>query len=327
MKIEFNFGRRVTVLPAAAYDKLDSATKTDIKVLFFLSSVGKDATTEELADKMGLKEKQLKDAIAFWQRAGVLFVTGAESEPEKIETPVDTAVSVEDGEPEQNSRVLVRRSDEMPSYTTDEIAKVLAKRKDTSYLLDECQQELGKMFSTHDLNIIVGMLDYLGVDMGYIVTLLKYCNKIDKKTLRYAEKLAFGFVEEGIDNTEALKIKLAELDALRENEGAVRRLFGMDARALTAKEKKCIGLWFGTFGYDIKMVERAYEITVENTGKASVSYAHKVLERWSNEGIRTLDDVQRSIDQRKAEKTQETQGSFDTDDFFEAALKRSYQDK
>jgi DnaD/phage-associated family protein len=101
----------------------------------------------------------------------------------------------------------------------------------------------------------------------------------------------------------------------------------MGDRALTSKERECIGQWFGAFGYDIKMVERAYELTVNSAKKVSVGYTHKILERWSNEGIRTLDDVQRSIDERKAEKTQETQGSFDTDDFFEAALKRSYQDK
>lgn len=321
MKIEFNFGRKVAVLPAAAYDNLDSATKNDIKVLFALASAGEDVTVEELAEQMALSPKQVTHAIAFWQKSRVLFTCDvAEGEPEKAE-------SVAVVETEEKPRVLVKRSDEMPSYTTDEIAKVLARRKDTSYLLDECQQELGKMFSTHDLNIMVGMLDYLGVDMGYIVTLLKYCNRIGKKTMHYAEKLAFGFVEEGIDNVDALKIRIAELDALRDNESLVRKLFGMNARALTAKEKNCIGLWFGAFGYDIKIVERAYEITVENTGKASVSYAHKILERWNTEGIRTLEDIQRSIDTRKAEMAKEADGSFDTDDFFEAALKRSYQDQ
>ena len=321
MKIEFNFGKRVTVLPSTACERLDSATKNDIKVLFALANAGDDVTVEALADRLGLSQKQISNAISFWQKSGVLFAYDtAEAEPEKAEPEAVV-------EAEEKPRVLVKRSDEMPSYTTEEIAKVLARRKDTSYLLDECQQELGKMFSTHDLNIMVGMLDYLGVDMGYIVTLLKYCNRIGKKTMHYAEKLAFGFVEEGIDNVDALKIRIAELDVLRDNESAVRKIFGMDARALTSKEKKCISLWFGAFGYDIKIVERAYEITVENTGKASVSYAHKILERWNTEGIRTLEDVQHSIDARKAEMAKETEGSFDTDDLFEAALKRSYQDQ
>ena len=315
-----------------AYERLDSATKNDIKVLFALSGADKEicpksVSVEELADKMGLKPKQVNDAISFWQRSGVILLAEQTPKLEKVSEEVKVEKTSEKTEEAEKPRVLVQRSDELPSYTTEEIAKILDKRKDASYLLDECQQEFGKIFSTHDLNIMVGMLDYLGVDMGYIVTLLKYCNKIGKRTMRYAEKLAFGFVEEGIDNTEALKIRLSELEALHTNESAVRKIFGMDARALTAKEKKCISLWFGSFGYDIKIVERAYEITVENTGKPSVSYAHKILERWNDEKIRTLEDVQRSIDERKAAKSQETEGSFETDDFFEAALRRSYKDQ
>jgi DnaD/phage-associated family protein len=234
-----------------------------------------------------------------------------------------------DGAKEVNKerKAIVRRSDELPNYTTEEISVILEKRKETSYLLDECQQEFGKIFSTRDLNVIVGMLDYLGVDIGYVVALLKYCNKIGKRSTSYAEKLAFSFVEEGIDTTEALKIKLGELEALRDNESAVRKLFGMKARTLTAKEKKCIGLWFGKFGYGVDVVRRAYEITVEAINEPSVSYAHAIIERWYNEGVKTLEDIDKSVEAYRAEKAKsnDSQSSFDTDDFFEAALRRSYE--
>ena len=36
MKIEFNFGTRVSVLPASVIDKLESASKLDLRVLFAL---------------------------------------------------------------------------------------------------------------------------------------------------------------------------------------------------------------------------------------------------------------------------------------------------
>ena len=328
MKIELNYGRRVSVIPASAFDKLESATKIDIKILFALSGAvsGIDpdnATVDEIAEKLGIMSKQVEASIDFWQSAGVISVVGLEATEEAKATKPEKKK-----EDKKEGRTIVRRSDELPSYTTEEISAILEKRKETSYLLDECQQEFGKIFSTRDLNVIVGMLDYLGVDIGYVVALLKYCNKIGKRSTSYAEKLAFNFVEEGIDTTEALKIKLSELEALHDNESTVRKLFGMKGRALTAKEKKCIGLWFGKFGYDKEIVSRAYEITVEAINEPSVSYAHAILERWYGDGIKTLEDVQSSIEARRAEKAKETDGmsSFDTDDFFEAALKRSYGD-
>lgn len=328
MKIEFNYGRRVSVIPAVAWNKLESASKIDIKLLFALSGAVEgiepsNISAESLADKMGLMPKQIESAIEFWQAAGVISVLGGEEKPAAEEIP-------EVKEEKKERRTLVRRSDELPNYNAEEISVILEQRKETSYLLDECQHEFGKIFSTRDLNIIVGMLDYLGVDMGYIVELLKYCHKIGKRSMSYVEKLAFNFVEEGIDTAEALKIRLKELEALHNNESAVRKLFGMKSRALTTKEKKNIGLWFGKFGYDINIVQRAYEITVEAINEPSVSYAHAILDRWNTEGLRTLEDIQKSIDERNAQKAQEsegkTEGSFDTDDFFEAALKRSYKE-
>ena len=326
MKIEYNYGRRVSVIPASVWDKLESASKIDIKLLFALSgAVGgidtENVTAEALAKKMGLKPKQIEASIEFWQAAGVISVTSDEEAPkaEEAKPEIEEKPAKEE---KKERRTLVRRSDEMPTYTTEELSAILEKRRDTMYLLDECQQEFGKIFSTHELNIIVGMLDYLGVDLGYVVTLLKYCNKIGKKSISYAEKLAFNFVEEGIDHTEALKVKLGELEALRTNEYAVRKLFGMKARTITTKEKNCMILWFGKFGYDMKMVERAYEIAVNNTNDPSVAYTHAILERWNSEGIRTLDDAEKSMAAYRAEKSKAENGnsSFDVDDFFEAAV-------
>ena len=321
MKIEMNYGRRVSVIPASAWDRLERASKIDIKLLFALSGAvsGIDpdnATAEDIAERLGLTPKQIEKSISFWQSAGVISVTGADAVAETEKSPVEST------EEKKESKTIVLRSDEMPKYTTEEMSAILERRQETLYLLDECQQEFGKIFSTRELNIIVGMLDYLGVDIAYVVTLLKYCNKIGKRSIGYAEKLAFNFVEEGIDNTEALKVRLGELEALYDNENVVRKLFGMKSRALTAKEKKCIGLWFGQFGYDKEIVRRAYEITVETINEPSVSYAHAILERWHGEGIKTLEDVDKSIEARRAEKAKEANGnsSFDTDDFFKAAL-------
>ena len=130
----------------------------------------------------------------------------------------------------------------------------------------------------------------------------------------------------GIDNAEALKVKLEELETIAANESRVRGLFGLKARALTTKEKKFIESWFGKFGYDIEIVSRAYEITVNATGEASLPYANAILERWNAEGLKTVEEIDSSIEKKKSESKNEL-GSFNTDDFFEAALKRSLEGK
>ena len=319
MKIEFNFGTRVSVLPASVIDKLESASKLDLRVLFALSlSDNSSMTPAALAEKLGASEGDVSRSVEFWSRAGVINVAS------DTEIPTKTTI-----ETKAEKSVVVRRSDEIPSYTTEELTAILSKRKETSFFVDECQKELGKIFNTREINIVLGLIDYLGMEFEYVLTLLKYCRGIGKRSMSYAEKLAFGFVDEGIDTPDALKARIEELEAIAQNENAVRRLFGLKARALTAKEKKFLSNWFVKFGFNIDVVEYAYEKTVSSTGEASLAYANKILERWRDEGLKTLDDIRRSDDEYKAKKAQESKdqqsGSFDTDDFFEASLKRSLE--
>ena len=142
------------------------------------------------------------------------------------------------------------------------------------------------------------------------------------------ERTAFSFAESGVDTVEALKIKIAELECMKSNESFVRNLFGMKSRALTAKEKKCIEQWFGKFGYGEDVITRAYELTVSATNEPSVPYANAIIERWFSEGIKTIEDIDRAAAERvESQKSEPGEGSFDTDDFFESALRRSYNKK
>ena len=73
-------------------------------------------------------------------------------------------------------------------------------------------------------------------------------------------------------------------------------------------------------GYPIEIIERAYEATADATGKGSIPYANSILERWYSEGLKTLEDIEASIAKKKGEKSE---GSFNTDDFFDAAIRRA----
>ena len=94
------------------------------------------------------------------------------------------------------------------------------------------------------------------------------------------------------------------------------------------------------------MIELAYEATVDAIGEASMRYTDGVLKRWQTEGLSTPEAVAASDERWRQARENEAQGasggksagksagknekknggSFDVDDFFEAALKRSYQD-
>ena len=317
MVININYGNKVIVLPASVGAVISEATASDMKILFAVISKNGEGDTDlkSIADQLGVSFDELMTSLTFWQKNGVLGLS-------EIDIVSEVPVKEEKG----SQKKILQKTDEAPRYTTEELSVILEKRSDTSHLIDECQQAFGKIFNTHEINILLGLVDYFALGWDYVLELLKYCDKIGKHSLHYVEKTAMSFMNDGVDTVDTLKAKLLELEIINSNESIVRRLFGMKSRALTAKEKKCIGQWFGKFGYGEDVITRAYEMTVAATNEPSVPYANAILERWFGEGLLTLEEIDKAAAERAGNKESD-EGSFDTDDFFEAALQRSYKNK
>ena len=157
--------------------------------------------------------------------------------------------------------------------------------------------------------------------------ILAHCKRIGKVNLRSIEKYAFSLVDRGIVEPAALEEEFKLLEMLHSFEGEVRKMFGMKSRALTAKENKMLRAWV-SYGYGIDVVQKAYEMTVNAINEPSLPYANSILERWNSEGYRTLAEIEAAENATKQEKEGATTlgKSFDAEDFFEAALKRSFRE-
>ena len=84
-------------------------------------------------------------------------------------------------------------------------------------------------------------------------------------------------------------------------------------------------------GFDIDIIKLAYNVTVDAKGSPSIAYVNSVLANWNRDGLRTADAIEKAQEEFKAAKNKtgkksgdSESGSFDTDDFFNAALRRSF---
>lgn len=329
MKYKINYGNSVAVLPKSALEAALRAGEVELKVLLCLCSSGGSVDIKKLSRQIGCAESDVKEAISFWRGSGVVELCGEEAsqaqETDAVVEPVAQKTEQESAEKKSKSEKKMRRSDELPNYTSDELADILEGRKDTATLINECQHIAGKIFNVREVNIIIGLVDYLGLDFEYILELLTYCASIGKKSLHYVEKTAFELYDLGITEGVQLTEELRRRELAAECEGKIRNLFGVGARAFTTKEKKFISAWINDMKYPFEIIEKAYEVTADATGNASMPYANSVLERWNAAGYKTLEEIERAAEEYRSRESAKTsgEGSFDTDSFFAAAVKRS----
>ena len=324
MNTKLYYGNGVLCLPNAVLAHLGDVDGDTLKVLLCLAE-NNGISKDELAVKLDITTKKVTKAVAFWHKAGLL---DAQKEQEK-QTEAATVKTDDTHKDEQQGVSTVAsapiQTTAVPHYTTDELTALLESRRELSGLIDECSRVLGKVLSTHEVSVLLSLMNYLNVDGEYLLLMLAYCAGLGKKSMRYIESLAVSLYDEGISDLVSLQECLKRKEQKMAAEGKIRTLFGMNSRALTAKEKKLIDTWLFTYNYGLDIITRAYEMTVDAIGKPSIPYAGSIMERWAAADLHTLSDIDSADAARAAQgKTASAGNSFDTDDFFDAALQRSF---
>ena len=322
MKYIINYGNKVACFPESALEAVGRAGEIELRVLLWLCASGGSVDIKKLSKQAGCGEDQVKEALSFWRGTGVIGLCDGNAEPvSETETATSATVQTKKEEPKKEEPKKLKSADELPRYTSEELANILEGRQETATLIYECQNIMGKVFNMREINVLIGLLDYLCLDCEYIMMLLSYCMSIGKKTLHYAEKTAFALYDAGITTASQLAEEFKRRESAASAEGQIRKLFGIGERAFTTKEKKFISAWINDMGYSIEIIEKAYEVTADATGKGALPYANSILERWNAAGLKTLEEIEISYKQNN--KTAKNDDGLTDDFFFEAAVKRS----
>ena len=301
---------------------LAEAGAQDLRVLFALCEL-ESADADAISAALGCEPAAVTAALAFWRGAGIIATKDLPA-GQVAAPPARPAATPTSG---------------VPKGGAEELAETIRDGR-LAELIATAEQQRGRLFNRTDLSILVSMSAELGLDSVYILTLLAFCDSQgdgEAKPLRYAERVALRLVERGIDTPAALEEYIREQELLHSMEGALRRMFGLGSRKLTAREETAFLTWIRDYGYGEELIGAAYDVTVNTTGKASVAYTDRILSRWHTEGVRTVADAEalqaRTRQERKppapratAKKPAEPKGSsFDVGDFFQKAINRSYK--
>ena len=248
-------------------------------VSVYLMTIATGGTAAEVAKKLNATETDVLYAWGYWKGKGYLLET--EEKQEKAQT----------------KPVLL--SSERPEYSPAELLQV-GKHPDVMRLFQSAQQKLGKMLNHNDMSMLFSFHDWLGLPIDVIELLLSYCASNGHCGMRYIEKVAIGWAEEGITTEE----KAVEYIELRKTGfRIIMKAFGQN-RLPVAAEENYMKKWLQEYRLPMEVVKIACERTVMQTGKASFAYADKILENWKMAGVRSSADVEaqdKAFEEKKAQ--------------------------
>lgn len=301
--IDFGPWGSIFAVPAAVADRhLKFCSEAQLKVLLLALRQGQSPVdTAGIAGRLGLTEAEVDDCLQYWQEAQ-LFTEGSAPQPEKAgpapaEPPKKT---VEEGVTTIRSR---------GHLSPGEVNALLREDKRFAGLAAELEKARGSVLSPSEREILAYLCGSLELTPEYLLVAAAYCRDRGKKKMSYLEKMVAGWLEEGIDTYEKAEVHIRRLTRQEDDEGRIRRLFGLPERALTAREKACINRWCGEYMTPDALIKLAYDRAVEATGKVSFAYIDKVLAAWTAKGITTVEAAE--AERTAAQKAAAGEYSFD----------------
>ncbi len=308
MKYNVLYKDGAVCLPASAFLNCDTLLEVRFLMLLSYDRALCDADDAVLAEQLGCTLSELEKTSSSLRSKGLL-------EGEKKLAPSAAGKNL----------------------TGKEISGAIENDSTLKQLIEECEAICGKVFTTTDISKIVSLKNTLGLDSETVLLLFYYhFEKLDavgkKLTVSYVEKSAYSLYNQGIRTLDALQSYIKENERRNSNKYKVARLFGIGERAFTKKEEKFFDKWFIEWEMPFELIEAAFEIAVDNTGKAGLEYMSKILSDWHDSGIRTVEQAEKANADFKAanknkqkfvEKPSNNGASFDTEEFFEKARKRS----
>lgn len=187
---------------------------------------------------------------------------------------------------------------ERPSYSETDVVQAMDNDPSFRGLYGEVQRLLGKSLNTEELKILLGFVRYLGLPAEVISVLICYCKdqarqkgKLRVPSLRTIEKEAYHWAEEGIDTLEDAAAYIQTQNIRNSRMSQLMRLLQIRGRGLTAAEERYAQSWLD-MGFEDSCIAAAYERTCLNVGGLNWAYMNKILQRWHQQGLHTLEEVQ-----------------------------------
>ena len=317
---------RNSTLPEELGQILSNADENDLKILIALMMAADENgdIPEEfsVSRALGVEKSDVAASVKFWRGAGIIEGGGTASTKTKKKESVPAKKDEEKIQTAHRDGA-VEASNVISTYGSDELATLFEKRRISAEFIDEAQRVFGKTFNSYDTGIVAGLVDRLGFEEEAVLAILAYMTRIGKKGLRYTEKVALGFYDDGYTRTQEVVERIAVIERSKETICKIKQMFGVANRELSKSERAAFEKWTQKFGYDIDVIRLAYDITIDIKHEPLPKYTGAILESWYNEGLRTAEEVI-AHEKVKKEGREKSDKSYDLDDFFEAALQRSF---
>ena len=269
--------------------------------LYLLRLLGHDELDMDigiLAEKLDHTEKDVRRALAYWEKCGLVrleYDVSGELSGICFQEPNGSGNTftkvTEEEESTTNSEATSKELPKRSEYSISEMKK-FKENEDMEEMLFVIEKYLGHNLTVMDINYIIYWTKELSFSTDLVYYLVEYCIDKGHPNVKYMDRIALDWASHDIKSIEQAKEDTIQHSQAYHN---ICKSFGINNRSLIKSELEYVMKWKKS-GLSDELIEEACRRTIVNISKPNFEYADKIIDSWIGRNVKTLDDV-RAIDE------------------------------
>ena len=251
-------------------------------------------STQSISQALHLIESDVIEALRYWQDLGLVHIqdmNGALSirfeDGGSLPTPPPVREKMK--QQEQAERPVISKVvqvEHKPTYTPEELAVYQTNPK-IAGLFAKASVSFGAPLSPPNLSMLYSFYDYYRLPVDVIEYLIEYCLSHGGRTLRYMEKVAQDWSDQGINTLEKAQAYVTRFASYR----PILNALHLRSARPSDQELTYIRRWMDEYQMPEELIVEACNRTYSRTNQPSFAYADSILENWHLMNIHSMDGV------------------------------------
>lgn len=266
------------VLSAHLVRRLTETRSGDACLLYLWLKRGKGAMDENvLRSELTWEQDRFETAKKTLADAGLIHLREQEEKNETAQAPV--------------------RSEKMPEYSDEDVARRIEGDADFAALLRETERKIG-VLSAASVKMLLGLRDYLGLPDDVIYLLINECiarkeelfGEGRRPTMREIEQEGYAWARRELYSASAVDEYLKKKQMLRRMFPDYQRALQIAGRILSPSEQRYVTQWV-EMGFPPETVAIAYDKTVLKCHEFRWQYCDGIMKKWHEKNLHTPPEV------------------------------------
>ncbi|NLP47100.1 MAG: DnaD domain protein [Epulopiscium sp.] len=298
MLLQFSYPQYPSSIPLSLIfikEYMPKANGTFVKVylygLSYCYQKNDDLSLQTIGNTLDILESDVMKAFEYWQKLGLVQIQENTKGKFQIEYKIPIAPI-----PEQSkiNETLVSKTKPIsiqskPQYGPKELS-IYRKTPEIDQLFKIAERYLGRMLTQQDLSTLYSFYDWLRLPIEVIEILLEHCISNGHRNMRYIEKVAINWAEDGVFTIDQAK---ARAYIFNTEYRKIMKAFGLSQRDPAPVEVNYMKKWLTEYDLPLPIILEACKRTIENTGKPTFAYADSIITHWHQNKVKQWEDIKK----------------------------------